>query len=165
MVNPPLRWRVKRYSHGVRIGELSQRTEVPIRTIRYYERIGVLPDPERTPAGYRDYGSETVDRLRFVRSSQAVGFSLGEIREILAFRDQGETPCAHVVAALRRRRDEYVERIAALEEARAVIDGLVERAGRLRAQDCSADLVCHVIPPAVVRRAPAPRRARPASAE
>ncbi|MDA8284745.1 MAG: heavy metal-responsive transcriptional regulator [Candidatus Dormibacteraeota bacterium] len=130
----------------MRIGEVSKRSGVPVKTIRYYEETGVLAAPRRSGSGYRDYESEAVNRLGFIRASQAFGLSLGEIREIAAYRDRGEVPCAHVLALLRRHSQEIDERIAVLQHVRSALDGLVSRARKLRPEDCSPSSVCHLIP-------------------
>jgi len=70
----------------VQIGEVAQRSGLSVKTLRYYEDIGVLASPPRTPGGYRDYEDTVVGRLQFVRAAQAVGLTLGEIREVIAFR-------------------------------------------------------------------------------
>ena len=67
----------------MRIGELTERSGVPSTALRYYEQTGLLPAPSRTSAGYRVYDTEVLPRLRFIRSAQAVGLSLADIREIL----------------------------------------------------------------------------------
>ena len=130
----------------MRIGELAERTGLSTKTLRYYESIGVLPEPARTPSGYRDYPGDAQDVVRFVRSAQAVGLTLGEIREILAYRDRGETPCAHVVDLIRRRAAAIDEQMAALERTRRELRRLERRARGLRPEDCAPTLVCHVIP-------------------
>jgi MerR family transcriptional regulator, copper efflux regulator len=136
----------------MRIGDLAHRTGLSTKTIRYYETIGVLPEPRRSPSGYRDYDPETCERLQFVRSAQAVGLRLGEIREILAYRDRGETPCAHVVEVIRRRASQIDEQIAQLEGMRSELRRLERRARTLDPEDCAPRNVCHVIPPAVPAR-------------
>ena len=70
----------------MRIGELAAASGVPAKTIRYYEDIGVLDAPPRTPSGYRDDTADAADRLAFIRSARAVGLTLGEIRQIPALR-------------------------------------------------------------------------------
>ncbi len=95
-VNPELNFRVKWYLSEMRIGQLADSIGMTTEAIRYYEKVGLLASPERTDAGYRIYNSATLERLRFIRSAQTVGFTLGEIGEILALRDNGETPCNHV---------------------------------------------------------------------
>ena len=130
----------------MRIGEVAHRSGVPVKTIRYYEEIGVLAEPRRSESKYRDYEPDVIERLQFIRASQAFGLSLGEIREIVAYRDRGEVPCAHVLDLLRRRSREIDERIVELQQARSVLDGLVARARKLRSEDCSPSGVCHLIP-------------------
>ncbi|MGH8982716.1 MAG: heavy metal-responsive transcriptional regulator [Acidimicrobiia bacterium] len=130
----------------MRIGVLAEQTELSTKTIRYYEAIGVLPKPERTPSGYREYTSEAAERLRFVRSAQAVGLTLGEIREILAYRDRGDVPCAHVVELIRRRATYVDQQIAQLEAMRTELRRLQRRARTLRPEDCAPAEICHVIP-------------------
>ena len=71
------------------IGELSADAGVPSKTIRFYEQAGLMPAPPRTPAGYRDYPPGALDRLAFIRHAQAAGFTLAEIRSVLAIRDSG----------------------------------------------------------------------------
>src|SRR6266403_1817154 len=111
----------------MQIGELASRSGISTKTIRYYEDIGLLPPPPRSPSGYRDYDTSTLDRLAFVRAAQAVGLSLGEIRGIVALRDEGQTPCGHVLDLLRTRSAELDRRIT---ELRALQGG--QCAGRWR---------------------------------
>lgn len=129
----------------MRIGEVARRTGVTDKTIRYYEQIGILPESPRTPSGYRDYAPDVIGRLGFVRAAQGVGLSLGEIREVLAFRDRGERPCRHVHDLIRRRADELSGRIRELERMREDLRRLARRAERLDPADCDPERVCHVI--------------------
>lgn len=129
----------------MRIGDVAQRSGVPIKTIRYYEEIGVLDPPPRTASGYRDYDHGVLDRLTFIRSAQTVGLTLGEIREIVAFRSRGETPCAHVVALLAQRSADLSRRIAELERMKAELAALARRAQSLDPRDCHPSQVCHII--------------------
>ena len=129
----------------MRIGELSDRSGVPSKTIRYYEEIGVLREPPRTPNGYRDYDDDVLSRLRFVRDARSVGLTLGEIREIVALRDRGETPCAHVTDLLQRHAAEIDRTIAELRRVRAEVRRLARRAGTLDPRDCEPSRVCHLI--------------------
>ena len=100
------------------IGELAVRTGTTPETIRYYERIGVLPAPSRKGGGrYRRYGSTDVERLRFVRRARALGFSLDEVRELLGLADEPNRPCAEVDQLARAHLgavNEKVERLLAL---------------------------------------------------
>jgi MerR family copper efflux transcriptional regulator len=131
----------------VRIGELADRSGVPVKTIRYYEDIGVLAPADRTPSGYRDYDDPAIDRLAFVRAAQAVGLTLGEIRQVVALRERGETPCTHVVELLERRADEISQRISELQRLQGDLRRLAARAQRLDPADCAPQRVCHVIAP------------------
>ena len=130
----------------MRIGELAEQAGLSTKAIRYYESIGVLPEPARTASGYRDYASDTGERLRFVRSAQAIGLTLGEIREILAYRDRNDIPCVHTVEVIRRRASEIDDEIAQLERMRSELRRLERRARRLRLEDCPPAGICHVIP-------------------
>lgn len=131
----------------MRIGELADRSEVPAKTIRYYEDIGVLAQPARTSSGYRHYDEAAVERLAFVRAAQAVGLTLGEIREIVALRDRGEVPCGHVLQLVQRRAVEVEQRIAELERLRTELGQLARRARRLDPADCDPNRICHLIGP------------------
>ena len=78
------------------IGRLARLGGVNLETIRYYEREGLLQKPPRTPAGYRLFPRETARRLRFIKRAQELGFSLGEIRELLALRMKPGTKREHI---------------------------------------------------------------------
>lgn len=80
------------------IGRLAKLSGVTPDTIRFYERSGLLPQPSRTVAGYRVYGGTALNRVRFIRKAQSLGFSLDEIRRILNLRGQGKETCRCVVA-------------------------------------------------------------------
>jgi MerR family mercuric resistance operon transcriptional regulator len=98
---------------GFSIGELSKQSGVNIETIRYYEKIGVMPAPSRSAGGYRIYGADHLKRLSFVRRSRQLGFSLDEIRGLLRLVDGQAYTCAEVhsltlnhVAEIRRKIDD-----------------------------------------------------------
>jgi MerR family copper efflux transcriptional regulator len=86
----------------ITIGAVARRAGVGIDTIRYYEREGLLPKPRRRASGYRDYGSEVVERLRFIRRAKDLGFTLEEIRELLALSTDRERGVKTVKHAPRR---------------------------------------------------------------
>ena len=131
----------------MRIGELSSRSGVPVKTIRYYGEIGVLAATARTSSGYRDYDEDAVDRLAFIRAAQAVGLTLGEIGQVVALRERGETPCTHVVGLLQRRATEIEQRITEMEHLRGELGRLTARAQSLNPANCDPQRVCHVIAP------------------
>lgn len=78
------------------VSELAAELGLNPRTVRYYERIGLLTAPARTASGYRRYGPAERDRLRFILKAKAVGLALDEIGDIASMRDRGMTPCGHV---------------------------------------------------------------------
>ncbi|MBA3652700.1 MAG: heavy metal-responsive transcriptional regulator [Actinobacteria bacterium] len=120
---------------------------MPAKTLRYYENAGLLDPPERTASGYRDYDDDVLDRLAFIRSAQAVGLSLGEIRGVVALRDEGEPPCGHVLELLRHRATEIDRTIRQLRALKLELSRLVERASKLDPADCDPNRVCHLIGP------------------
>ena len=73
--------------NSLTIGGLAKATKVHVETIRYYQRRGLLPEPERPPGGIRRYGSSYIDRLTFVKTAQQLGFSLNEISDLLRLED------------------------------------------------------------------------------
>ena len=130
----------------MRTGELAERAGISPEAVRFYERVGVLSAPVRTASGYRDYDEAALDRLSFVRAAQAVGLTLGQIREVIAFRDQGEPPCSLVLDLIQRRSAELGARIAEMKRIKSELDHLAGRARSLRPEDCREATVCHLIP-------------------
>ncbi|MDI3331874.1 MAG: heavy metal-responsive transcriptional regulator [Micrococcus sp.] len=102
----------------MRIGELADATGLSTETIRYYEKADLLPPPSRTPAGYRVYGPEAMDRLHFIRGAQRLGLRLEDIRNLLAIRDTGTCPCEPAADFLARRLAEVDAEIRRLEALR-----------------------------------------------
>lgn len=100
------------------IGDLAKRSRTSVDTIRYYERVEVLPEPERTSGGFRTYGEEDVERLAFVEQARSLGLSLEEIAEIVAMVEEGVEPCDHVRDRLRQRLGEVERRIEVLTRLR-----------------------------------------------
>ncbi len=129
----------------MRIGELAERTDVPTRTIRYYESIELLAEPPRTAAGYRQYDESDVDRLRFVREAQASGLTLSEVASVLELKDAGARSCEHTRDLLARHIVEIDEQIARLGTARAKLLAMAERADALDPGDCTDPQRCQVI--------------------
>jgi Hg(II)-responsive transcriptional regulator len=94
--------------NALRSGELAKQAQVNPETLRYYEREGLLPEPERTTAGYRVYTAEDVQRVQFIKRAQELGFSLKEIKELLALR-LDETRSASVVKSLTEQKIETIQ--------------------------------------------------------
>lgn len=129
------------------IGELSAMTGVPSRTIRFYERRGILPEPDRTAAGYRDYDAQAVNRLQFVRSAQRAGLTLAEIRSVLVIRDAGDAPCAHTLTLLESKRDEIADRLRQLTELEDELGRMIDSGRHIGPQECRPGDICSIIPP------------------
>lgn len=121
------------------IGGLSKETGVNIETIRYYERVGILPAPPRTEGGHRLYMQPHVKRLTFIRRSRELGFSLDEIRALLHLVDGGDFTCAEVEAITLQHLDGIRRKIADLRK--------LERVLRKMAAQCDGGAVpeCPVI--------------------
>jgi len=100
------------------ISQVASEVGVRIDTIRYYERVGLLPPPDRSPNGYRTYGEEDVERLRFIRGAQRLGLKLRDIGELLAIRDKGVCPCGHTAKLVKKRLSDLDAQIASLKRLR-----------------------------------------------
>lgn len=117
----------------MRIGELADAVGVNPKTIRYYEDIGLLPEPARSAGGDRIYGQDDVDRVAFVRRAQELGLHLDEIREVLGLREASRRPCDYVLSVAHQRLAELDERLAQIQRARDELQALVTRAQSLPA--------------------------------
>lgn len=127
------------------IGELSQQTQVSTQTIRYYERINLLPKPRRANNGYRTYDEKDAERLRFVSQARQLDFTLEDIAEILSFRDQRQPPCQYVMDVMGQQIAAIKERIADLVRLQ---DELAElyRIGLTMPEDIEMkQCICHLI--------------------
>ena len=131
---------------AMRIGEVAGRTGLATSAVRYYEALGLLPAPRRAASGYRSYSDDTLDRLTFIRSAQAVGLTLGEVGQVLGVRDAGEAPCRVVTDLIDRRHAEVRARLAELGALERELTQLLVRAARLEPRDCDPSGICHVIP-------------------
>lgn len=129
------------------IGEVARRVGVATSAIRFYEESGLLPEPERTPSGYREYDPAVVERLAFIRAGQAVGLTLAELREVLGIRDRGEAPCSHVAELVDRRIHEIDERMRDLQKLRGDLTALAETASRFDPTECPPEGICRILIP------------------
>jgi DNA-binding transcriptional MerR regulator len=129
----------------VRIGQLAAQTGYSVRTIRFYEQSGLLPAPQRTPAGYRAYDQDAVTRLRFVRAAQALGLSLAEIADVLRVHDHHGPPCNYVAQLL----DTHINALdTRINELTALRDELRARRPLDTEADpsrCRPDQVCYLV--------------------
>lgn len=112
-------------SGGMKIGELAHRCGLPVKTLRYYEDLGLLPATGRTPGGYRLFAEGSLQRLEFIRRLKNLGLSLGEIRECLAAHDAGLLPCADVRRLLRQQIRRVDERLSELQQLRGELQELL----------------------------------------
>jgi DNA-binding transcriptional MerR regulator len=131
----------------MQIGEIAGQAGLSTKALRYYERVGLIDEPDRTPSGYRTYDESVLDRLRFIRAAQAVGLTLGEIRGVITFREQGSPPCSHVLDLIESRAADLDRRIAELRALRDDLRALAARGRQLSPEACSPDLVCHILNP------------------
>jgi MerR family transcriptional regulator, mercuric resistance operon regulatory protein len=116
------------------IGGLAGACAVGVETVRYYQRRGLLAEPERGPGRVRRYGADAVARLRFIRRAQDVGFTLEEVRELIKL---GETPNCRGARALAARKLERVEaRLGDLQRVRAALKEMVESCDAGRERRC-----------------------------
>ena len=109
----------------MKIGELAKRADVPIDTVRYYEREGLIPPPIRRASGYRDYVDADVDRLRFMRRAKGLGFTLHEIRELLSLTAMSGADMAALNAQTQAKLRDVEERIHSLTRIREALKSLV----------------------------------------
>jgi Hg(II)-responsive transcriptional regulator len=114
---------------ALRIGQLAEQARVNVETVRFYERRGLIAEPERTPAGYRQYTTDTVRRIRFIKRAQDLGFSLSEITGLLELRARSPRACD---AVERKARD----KIALVEAKITELERIKDALGTLAA-DCA----------------------------
>lgn len=118
------------------IGKLSEATGVKVPTIRYYEQIGLLPQPGRSAGNQRLYGRPAQERLAFIRHARDLGFPLGAIRELLSLSDDPDRPCAAADDIARRQLRAVNARIDRLLALRAELERMVEHCARGTIADC-----------------------------
>ena len=104
---------------GLQIGEVAKRAGVSIDTLRYYEKVRLLPRPRRSAGGFRLFASEHIERVRFIKQAQELGFSLAEIKGLLA--TGGADECRKVRDLLKRKLGELDERLKAMKDFRQVL--------------------------------------------
>ena len=118
------------------IGALSKRTGCNIETIRFYERIGIMPNPARTQGGHRVYTQDHLKRLTFVRRSRELGFTLDQVRNLLSLVDSDDYTCDEVKAMTVEHADEVRQKIADLNKLKRVLDDMVSQCDRGDIPDC-----------------------------
>ena len=120
------------------IGSLAKAAGVKVSTIRYYERRGLLPPDARTEGNYRTYGSDSVERLTFIRAAQRAGFTLSDIARLIELRSGSTDPCCDVRQVIERRLSAVTDQLRELREIQRILGAAVawceESAGTGRCQ-------------------------------
>jgi len=121
---------------GILRAQLARETGCNLETIRYYEKVGLLPKAPRSSNGYRVYSPELVQRLQFILGARDLGFAMAEIRSLLSLADKGEQTCAQVMHTTRVHVEDVRRRIAELQRIEAILaETLAECTGR-NVPDC-----------------------------
>ncbi len=146
------------HSGNLTIGELAEQAGVTRDTLRYYERLRLLPRAPRSNGGYRLYEPGVADRVAFIRKAQALGLTLDDVREVFRVSDAGTPPCEHVRAALEHRLRDVEARMAELESLRRVLARALRRS---RSRPLARSCVCAIIESQGLPRTGANRSAAP----
>jgi MerR family transcriptional regulator, mercuric resistance operon regulatory protein len=115
---------------GYSIGALSRETGVNIETIRYYERIGIMPEPDRTANGYRQFNHDQLKRLIFVRKCRELGFSLREVRTLLEMVDSDSLSCGETYEMTVKHLRAVDEKMARLSKLKGVLRSMADECSR-----------------------------------
>jgi MerR family mercuric resistance operon transcriptional regulator len=121
---------------GIQRGELAERTGCNPETVRYYEKVGLLPEPPRTPSGHRAYEAAHVRRLRFILRGRELGFSLEEIRELLRLAEERDRPCAEARTVAAAHLQDVQAKIADLKLIERVLKDVVAKRGDSDLPEC-----------------------------
>lgn len=122
------------------ISQLAKAADIPTTTVRYYERIGLVEPDGRSQGNYRLYGNESLKKLKFIRAAQAVGFTLEDVKSLLAD-DAGEEPtCGNVQGLIEARLTDIEERLKDMRHVRKVLKSALEQCHQQKKSDC-----CHVV--------------------
>ncbi|MGJ3252601.1 MAG: heavy metal-responsive transcriptional regulator [Elainellaceae cyanobacterium] len=128
---------------SLKIGDIAAESGLPVKTIRYYEEIGLLaPTVERSGAGYRLFDPAVLNRLAFIKRAQSLGLSLQEIHQILGIHDEGQLPCGEVKQHLKAKVESINTQIEALEMLRAELQGILSGWQEQPAPDRIAQTIC-----------------------
>ena len=118
------------------IGALAKATGTKVETIRWYERVGLLPAPARTSGNYRSYGQAHLGRLSFVRRARDLGFTLDQVRELLLLADQRDRSCKEVDAIARAHLEDVERKIADLQALRRELADIIGQCGHGTVAEC-----------------------------
>src|SRR5215208_4073463 len=130
----------------MKIQEFSELAGLSTKTIRYYESIGILPSPDRTPNGYRDYSERDLERARFVAGIRSLDLSLDEIKELLAMRDRREAPCRTLLNLIEQKAEQIEERIQLLRQTEVDLRNLYKIGLTFPTDDIDGkNCICHLV--------------------
>lgn len=121
----------------MRIGELAKKTGCHLETIRYYERIGLLREPERSLSGYRQYTSADVERVNFIVGSRALGFHLDEVRSLLRLASESTLSCADVDIIAREHLAQVKEKQHELAALASELQAMIKACGQSTRENCT----------------------------
>lgn len=130
---------------AVYIGEVASSVGLTPQAIRFYERLGIIEKAERTNAGYRVYSVATLERVRFIKQAQMLGFSLEEIREVQRVKYSGQSPCDCVREMLKQKLLGLKKQIAEMEKVRQETESCLRASRRLIRLPHEASLICPLI--------------------
>ena len=118
------------------IGHLAKQSGVKVQTVRYYEQVGLMPEPHRSEGNQRLYGPAHVDRLAFIRHARDLGFPLASVRELLHLSDSPQLPCDEADVIAGRHLQEVETKIARLEALRGELSRMVSQCAGGKVSDC-----------------------------
>ncbi|MBW4521963.1 MAG: heavy metal-responsive transcriptional regulator [Scytolyngbya sp. HA4215-MV1] len=125
------------------IGAIAKESHIPVKTIRYYEELGLLQSTRRTEGGFRLFPPDTISRLSFIKRAQSLGLSLSEIKEFLDIYDRGNLPCDHVKVKLNNKIAEIDQQLQQLQILKQELIGLLS--GSTTVSKTSPQLICPII--------------------
>jgi DNA-binding transcriptional MerR regulator len=129
---------------AIAIGDLARLAGVKVPTIRYYEGVGLLPEPSRTESNRRQYDDKAVNRLKFIRHARELGFEVAAIRELLDLAEQPQRSCAKVDALAREHLQAITSRIERLAALKAEVENMIKACARGRIAKCRViDVLSH----------------------
>jgi DNA-binding transcriptional MerR regulator len=122
------------------ISQLAHAAEVPTTTVRYYERIGLMQPEDRSEGNYRLYSDESLRKLKFIRTAQAIGFTLDDVKALLSTPDSSAASCRQVQALIEARLAEVAQRLKDLRHVQQVLKSALAKCRQTERVNC-----CHVI--------------------
>lgn len=122
------------------ISQLAKQADIPTTTVRYYERIGLVEPEDRSHGNYRLYGNRSLKKLQFIKAAQAIGFTLEDVKSLLAGDDGNAPTCGSVQGLIEARLADVEERLKDLRHVRKVLKSALEQCHQQKKSDC-----CHVV--------------------